>query len=124
MGSSPTFGTKRLQIFFGAFLILYICNRFAEMAELVDAHVSGACVLTGVGVRLPLSALSLVVFSNYQAFFLLPSLLARRLRLACTILAGFARFWGLPAKASDHGRFFSRIRLFLAFVGKDSLVCP
>ena len=27
------------------------------MAELVDAHVSGACVLTGVGVRLPLSAL-------------------------------------------------------------------
>jgi hypothetical protein len=27
------------------------------MAELVDAHVSGACVRKGVGVRLPLSAL-------------------------------------------------------------------
>ena len=28
----------------------------AGMAELVDAHVSEACVLTGVGVRLPLPA--------------------------------------------------------------------
>jgi hypothetical protein len=44
---------------------------------------------------------------SYANFFIVNRtvyLFARRLRLACTILAGFARFWGLPAKASDHKR--------------------
>ncbi len=46
----------------------YLRRRYAEVAELVDAHVSGACALTGMRVRLSLPALAPKGLGSKQAW--------------------------------------------------------
>ena len=100
-GSIPAFGTKRAGLRLGRFLAQdtqtansRVCaltlegrckpllERFAprmlyaEVAELVDAHVSGACTLASVRVRLPPSALK-AYRKPENILFIIPELLPK-----------------------------------------------